>query len=495
MRIFSLLLAMTLLLAPSFSQSPWSSPVPIAASTSNDLHPAIANGEQWLFGGGEEMMAFSRNGKNIGILRTTGGGAAWSDNATFITTDSADNDFPSLIHTGAQSNERAMLVWQSRKNGNLDIYFSKYDQAVWSEPQPIAMLPGDDMFPHIAQTEGYCVTWENHGTILFSEYDGTSWSSPVMVSEVGDSLNHVPRLGRIYYSSALRPVIVWERVKYPDTARAVICSYRLGATWSAPDTLVHFGDNRNPRFFKYEFGTTVQWEKIVEGTHLAYSGDGNIVTNKLRLSSVSPLTFFPDFQRNVSVNGFMIIVLTNPPPSGWYAVSTWESQGSSVDSIGAAIGPFVSTSQKLGAAGALANRNPDVSQGTTIISSSYSVRFWVVWEANVSGRWQLFGSNAIVVVADAEENNQEPVSFRLYQNYPNPFNPTTVIKYQVPHSGLVSLKVFDVLGREVATLVDEEKEAGDYLVDFNAGMLPSGVYFYRLTTANSSATNKMLLVR
>ncbi len=95
-----------------------------------------------------------------------------------------------------------------------------------------------------------------------------------------------------------------------------------------------------------------------------------------------------------------------------------------------------------------------------------------------------------------------PKEFRLYQNYPNPFNPSTVISYQLSASGNVSLKIFDVLGNEVATLIDNEwKEAGVYEVVFpnvetgHAPSLPSGIYFYKLIAGNFSATKKMILLR
>jgi hypothetical protein len=85
--------------------------------------------------------------------------------------------------------------------------------------------------------------------------------------------------------------------------------------------------------------------------------------------------------------------------------------------------------------------------------------------------------------------------FQLAQNYPNPFNPSTVISYSLPVSGSVSLKVFDVLGREAATLVNEQKFAGTYTATFNAAHLSSGVYFYQLKTGNYTATKKLLLLK
>jgi hypothetical protein len=88
-----------------------------------------------------------------------------------------------------------------------------------------------------------------------------------------------------------------------------------------------------------------------------------------------------------------------------------------------------------------------------------------------------------------------PPSFGLEQNYPNPFNPATDIGFQIASAGSVRLSVFDVLGREVALLVNERKEPGAYRVRFEAGDLPNGVYFYRLTTNGGSLTKKMVLAR
>lgn len=87
------------------------------------------------------------------------------------------------------------------------------------------------------------------------------------------------------------------------------------------------------------------------------------------------------------------------------------------------------------------------------------------------------------------------MKFHLYNNYPNPFNPVTQISYSLPQNHFVTLKVFDVLGREVATLLNEYKEAGTHSVEFNAIDLPSGVYFCRLNTGAFSQTKKMLLLR
>ncbi len=94
-----------------------------------------------------------------------------------------------------------------------------------------------------------------------------------------------------------------------------------------------------------------------------------------------------------------------------------------------------------------------------------------------------------------EANLNVPKNYSLFQNYPNPFNPSTVIKYQIPKSGFVSLKVYDVLGNEVGTLVNETVNAGSYQVKFDGVNLSSGIYFYQLKTNGYTATKKFMLLK
>ena len=94
-----------------------------------------------------------------------------------------------------------------------------------------------------------------------------------------------------------------------------------------------------------------------------------------------------------------------------------------------------------------------------------------------------------------EDNLNIPLAFNLYQNYPNPFNPRTTIKYSIPELSKVKLTLFNLLGEEVTTLVNEEKNAGNYSVEFNAATLPSGVYFYQLKAGEFISSKKMVLMK
>jgi hypothetical protein len=99
------------------------------------------------------------------------------------------------------------------------------------------------------------------------------------------------------------------------------------------------------------------------------------------------------------------------------------------------------------------------------------------------------------IPTDVTEFTGEINDYSLSNNFPNPFNPTTNIRFQIADFGFVSLKVYDVLGNEITTLVNEEKPVGSYEVEFNASNLPSGVYFYRLQAGSFNQIKKMILLK
>jgi L-ascorbate metabolism protein UlaG (beta-lactamase superfamily) len=98
-------------------------------------------------------------------------------------------------------------------------------------------------------------------------------------------------------------------------------------------------------------------------------------------------------------------------------------------------------------------------------------------------------------VTDVENNSSGPLNFRLYQSYPNPFNPSTTISFSIPSSSFVTLKIYDINGREVAALVSEQLASGNYSRKWNALNMPSGVYFYRLQAGEFTNTKKFVLLK
>jgi hypothetical protein len=124
----------------------------------------------------------------------------------------------------------------------------------------------------------------------------------------------------------------------------------------------------------------------------------------------------------------------------------------------------------------------------------YKIR--LVWEKKINGKVALVETFDVQVINNIKKISKNiPTSFSLYQNYPNPFNPTTSIRFDLNKSSNVKLIVYDILGKEIASLVNEKLNAGSYEVDWLASDYPSGVYFYKLVSEDFVDVKKMVLLK
>jgi len=188
------------------------------------------------------------------------------------------------------------------------------------------------------------------------------------------------------------------------------------------------------------------------------------------------------------IGGVMIYNITSPTAPRFVSYinnrNFGVTPGAGTVLVGAAAGPVAA--DRVGDLGA---------EGLLIIPGNLSPngRPLLVVANEVSGTVttiQLSATASVERLSDAR-----PSGYVLEQNYPNPFNPSTTIRYAIPQSAQVSLKVYDVLGREVATLVNARQSAGVYVANFDAAALPSGMYFYRLQAGSFSETRKMMLIK
>lgn len=114
------------------------------------------------------------------------------------------------------------------------------------------------------------------------------------------------------------------------------------------------------------------------------------------------------------------------------------------------------------------------------------------WIGTFGGGLAVFRENGVIISVE-NENNMLPKNYELKQNYPNPFNPETVIEFSIPKNTHVKLKIYDLLGREITTLIDEKLNAGNYKKTWHAINLASGIYFYKLQTDEYSEVKKLIL--
>ncbi len=169
------------------------------------------------------------------------------------------------------------------------------------------------------------------------------------------------------------------------------------------------------------------------------------------------------------------------------STNTWVSQGDSA--AAKPIMPIGDAYSKPDAAG-------DITSFCSMCQVTYKYPGVSLWEYNQVVYPFIWDEYAAAWNTTSVSRTQEhPTQYALSQNYPNPFNPSTNIAYQVPAAGRVTLKVFDVVGRVIATLVDERKESGNYAVQFNTSSIASGIYFYTLNAGGFVETKKMTVAK
>ena len=213
----------------------------------------------------------------------------------------------------------------------------------------------------------------------------------------------------------------------------------------------------------------------------------------IKLTCVS----FADNQHGVAVGLNGTILYTSNGGQNWEERSIGYTYWASV---------FLTESGKAWAVGEAGNiiYSTDWGNSWTTQESGVTCWLWEVFFINDYEGWIVGGSmgepGVILhtttggVITDVMENNIVR-KFNLHQNYPNPFNPTTTIEYQIPERNFVTLKIFDVLGNEISTLVNEEKEAGSYTSVFKIEGLGSGVYYYQMKSGSFVQTKKMMLIK
>ena len=488
----------SLLCSEALSQSTWSTPAKLTPDSVSERDVSIANvaGQQY-FSREEEWMAFAR-GSTICVRRTEAHGRRWSSSQFCIPNDSSELSHPSIARyrSAAASDTIVVLVWQSYQYPLLgsNIMYCVYHDGSWSVPALLTHHAAGDRNPQVASADtGVSAVWERNGKIMYARYKSGTWSSEEYVTPVGEMLNRNPIVRN--------NVVVWEKVKAPDTTSAILASLRLASGWKLPDILAWEGDNREPSYFKGDvyFGSSflISWSRSIGSSREIVCGGGNYTSGVFQRSALTVLSLESGMNTHPVINATPIPITADDPTSVWYAVGAWRTQPLIGSEAIVATTWAGSVRQALSGSGAQENRRPVVSSG--VWDWPY-VRFCIVWEGTVGNSVFLFGSNTSYLITDVPGASGQPVDFTLYQNYPNPFNPSTTIKYQIPEVGgrrsevgLVTLKVFDLLGREVATLVDGIQDSGFKSVTFDASGLASGVYLYQLKAGGFVQTKKLIL--
>ena len=374
----------------------------------------------------------------------------------------------------------ALAAWQKKTGGVWNVYYSFYvaDSLRWQAP---VVLTADSVDCFDVQVRSNfdtsaAIFWKRKNCIFFNII-GPHYRSAVDTAAFSNTDSVEYDVGNIVYnrnssilftkkdSTGVRSL--WERGFLP------------GSPYSAPSRI-----NTN--------GLSVLCPRYHQSYHFPESWltfetrDGNARDIwGIDYSGPSRLTMTPLIdERNCSSASFPVVTKQSGVAlaslfSGMYSV--YESDSAVVLNPGNTI---------LASAGY--NRSP-VIDGYAFGGSGWSVA--AVWESNRSGRTHLYSKHVFQWDGSVSRESHEPADCALSQNFPNPFNLATIFRFSIPSSQMVSMKIFDILGREVATLVNEQLDAGSYRIDWNATEQTSGTYFATLKTASHSETKKIVLLK
>ncbi|MDP3147641.1 MAG: T9SS type A sorting domain-containing protein [Ignavibacteria bacterium] len=393
------------------------------------------------------------------------------------------------------------IIWQTNENGNWDIACGDLFGDTLKNIRYLAVDSLDEINPQIVNPlDVYFngITYEKGGSIyLYFEYDTLKITEKIFAAS--DSFRYEHATAKLDYDNQNKRCLgtIAAEKKYSNGEKRIVYV-----------TKDYFSQNWTEEIYLYDSTTITTLPQFISGSH-----SGNYFTfetkelGKRRLYVMWDLTNSESAKliSDSSYETFNFSMKPVPQLTKSFAKSFF-GYGHSIYQIRKENknfllpGYFNNIDRTSDSLIAIKIDEPKI---TTEYVNYYNHWYWVysVWEDSCEeGTVQLFGSSGSYTIGGIEDETS-PQDFTLYQNYPNPFNPETVISFQLSVSSKVSLKVFDVLGREVATLVNEEKPAGEYQVLFNNQLtsnhqlLSSGVLFYQLKVGNRLQTKSMLLLK
>lgn len=390
-------------------------------------------------------------------------------------------------------NRKGYIIWESNKNGNFDIYAKSKskDSSDWSDTFVLANSSANEIYPKLSFDLFYSsdetrFTYESEGTIYLN-YIRDSLETPKIIFKAADEISY--HKAQAFTSGwDLKTLVITEKDSASVSKSLVIKSIRVDGTPSIESTLIKNVISWNFNRLGYDYGGIfVRFSEngVVKQKQFAISSNNNYLNEELDFTSKSDSVIYLD--------AFVYPIITRNDLDLYlpYVYKSFSNDSTFINVDELVEEPY-SYSKPV-------TINLKLKSSVPIVGSfewsDYGVISYAIWADSLGNKTQLFGAKRYDTFGDVENKNQTPNNFVLKQNYPNPFNPTTSIEYSVPSNEYVSLKVYDILGREIATLVSEQKSAGSYEVKFDGSNLSSGVYFYKLNAGNYNQVMKMILLK
>lgn len=406
--------------------------------------------------------------------------SSMSEPKTILAQDGVHFKNPQAMKYTLEADTIFFLFYETNQNGTSDIYYLKYlEDDTYGGPNPYLLSEDDAENLNISHRS---IVWEQSGQIFFSAYK--FWDSKYQFTQ--------PQL--ISYGNCSKPdiyadeIIAWLQ----DSTIYFSRWNRSEKKWSNPDKLYGTGENRNLTISKQNFGDPVlAWQNRIDTTW-------NIFTYNVSEEEIYLLDHNPSFNKK-QPSVFVYPQVTKKAayiPFATICTFVDDSINENTEIYANSEFRFKPDFENISNSPAT-ERNPFLFEGRSYMFGK--IELYNVWESFIGNHWQLYLSKLLMDNSAIDDLSVLPFEFSLEQNFPNPFNNSTTISYRIPEVSNVSLKIFNLLGQEVATLVSKKQPAGHYKVNWNADGIAGGLYFCRIAASNSAKswtkTRKLILIK
>ncbi|MFZ1322577.1 MAG: T9SS type A sorting domain-containing protein [Ignavibacteria bacterium] len=397
--------------------------------------------------------------------------------------------------SSASQNNVGAVAYQGFNGFNWDVYFTNYNQITWSLPIGVATSSADETEPSIVSykinnTVNYLFAYKKGDDIYIRNYINGSFMNEINVTSDVSAECVSPELTRSLFTSGIDLYLAYQQKITPYFFK--ISFHKLNVYTNGDVNLgeriliSQTNSQNNIRFSNGETNTPI----------LNYDydtlGNKNFYSAMIKFNQYSIFNQTANFGGdNIGGTGSSHGDITSDILSG-YSIYSWIRKTNDSTQI-------IIMNQYPEMPGRYYVGNPlvptFVNMSTKLVFDNTKYRIRILWEKKINGKTALIESFRDQDLTSISNSNIIPKEYSLSQNYPNPFNPMTVINYELRVTSNAKLKVFDVLGNEISTLVNEKQTAGSYSVTFDGSNFPSGVYFYKLDAGNFSETKRMILLK
>lgn len=442
-----------------------------------------------------EFLAFERHSSgtvsNICLIKMDMN--SQTDTLMHVTNDTYTNRNPGLCYDFNYSGtiNNALVVWESNKFAKFDIFGRYYssttgwgniftiDQTVYNKSTPKCIFLSGTTFALVYTRNNIIVYKEINGQTQTITYDTTLSPSDTA------SVCRNPNL--IFNNSNNKKVVTYEKRKSDNNYAIYYKTSSSLPVWQNADTIAYAGNNKNSVIIVYNYSGI---SSVFESNR---GGKWNIFcTNFPNPGSISQDSVVKSNYYNLSnFNSFFFPIITDVPMTMAYSYVR-----KSFDSTKIIFGNFLNTNFYRDSTTTGDTSKPLKVTMNIGIKNGFSAVIWSVFNKDSLTFTNLYARKILIIIGDIKKIGSDvPDNYSLYPNYPNPFNPNTTIKFNVKEYKYVSIKIYDIQGKEAATLVDEKLMPGVYSVSFNGSGLASGAYFCRMSAGNYLSVKKMILTK